>query len=359
MKLWSIILIMSFGFFLFGQKTVDNPEKPVNKDAGRVVRLAEVMRFTDAKQDFHFRFATHLKLDNEGNIYLENFMKILKFDSKGKYLFSILERGLGPGEIDSRPQFLIEDDSILIQVYKPPKVMFYSPVGKLDKEHKLEARSIDLIGSANGNVYFLEDVWLELAYEKGYVDVPLNLYETDPEFRTLKKFHSFPYRWYMFGGGGWQQANINHVIFEDQYIFVTHTAEYKISRFNINMKQVDRLFQRKYERVKRSQKPKRKLPPGSISAPQRKFHNDILTLLVVDEKLWVVTSASDEQQNRLIDVFDLDGVFMDSFYLEFPNQNKILNLNRGCLIYSNGHFFTAEQDEEGEISIAKYRLIKE
>jgi len=58
---------------------------------------------------------------------------------------------------------------------------------------------------------------------------------------------------------------------------------------------------------------------------------------------------------RLIDVFDAEGRFVDSFRLEFPDDRLDHHYSKG-LITADGFLFLPEQDEDGLVSIGKYRI---
>jgi hypothetical protein len=59
-------------------------------------------------------------------------------------------------------------------------------------------------------------------------------------------------------------------------------------------------------------------------------------------------AQTDKSKRRLYDVFDDQGRWKDSFYLE---------TNRGLLAIKGEFLFVLEQSEEGDLSVVKYRII--
>ena len=57
-----------------------------------------------------------------------------------------------------------------------------------------------------------------------------------------------------------------------------------------------------------------------------------------------------------IDVFDMEGNYMDYFYLKFPENNEYHG-SFYTLISDDGFLFTPEDNKDtGLVSIAKYRI---
>lgn len=85
-----------------------------------------------------------------------------------------------------------------------------------------------------------------------------------------------------------------------------------------------------------------------MGPPPPKYLFDISALYIVNNSLWVRTSTRDKDKGYLIDVFEFDGSYVDSFYLKTD----------GRLIGTHGNsIFIREADENGLVSIAKYKII--
>ena len=57
----------------------------------------------------------------------------------------------------------------------------------------------------------------------------------------------------------------------------------------------------------------------------------------------------------LIDIFNKDGKYIDSYYLQFPLNNEDHFYTSG-LLSNEGFIFVPEQNQEGLVSIGKYRI---
>ena len=87
-----------------------------------------------------------------------------------------------------------------------------------------------------------------------------------------------------------------------------------------------------------------------MGPPPPKFFNDISALYIVNDKLWVRTSTRDEEKGYLIDVFEFDGRFIDSFYL----KTEV----RGIISTYGDLIFTRETDENELVTVVKYRIVE-
>jgi hypothetical protein len=76
--------------------------------------------------------------------------------------------------------------------------------------------------------------------------------------------------------------------------------------------------------------------------------SDIDNLSIFDELLWVQTSTKDKEKRPLIDVFDFEGRYVDSFYLDIS----------GTLIATHNEIlFVREKDENELIHLVKYKVV--
>lgn len=55
-------------------------------------------------------------------------------------------------------------------------------------------------------------------------------------------------------------------------------------------------------------------------------------LLVYKDRLWVFTSTRDKNNNRLVDVFDMEGAYVDNFYLAYPEGRQPRNFAYGTVV---------------------------
>jgi hypothetical protein len=84
-----------------------------------------------------------------------------------------------------------------------------------------------------------------------------------------------------------------------------------------------------------------------LAAPKLEYEIDIKNLFPVGEQLWVETSTNDKTKGPLIDVFDKDGRFLDSF---------CLGAGRTLMAVREGVIFCQEKNEDETVRIVKYRV---
>jgi len=79
------------------------------------------------------------------------------------------------------------------------------------------------------------------------------------------------------------------------------------------------------------------------------FESDIDDICPAGDRLWVITSTNDKAKGRLIDVFDKEGRFVDSFHL---------GAGKGLMAVREGFVFCMEKAEDETITIVKYRIVR-
>jgi len=63
-------LWMLLPFSLFSQEIIQNPEKPLSSDAGRILQVEEVFRITDESGEFFFTQPSGLQVAEDDSIFL-------------------------------------------------------------------------------------------------------------------------------------------------------------------------------------------------------------------------------------------------------------------------------------------------
>ena len=107
--------LMVLTFFLHSQEIIQNPEKPLSSNAGRILEVEKMFRITDESGEFFFTRPSSLQIADDGSIFLTDENQFLEFTSDGKYLRNIFKKGQGPGEIQG-PFFYyhLQDENIFI-----------------------------------------------------------------------------------------------------------------------------------------------------------------------------------------------------------------------------------------------------
>jgi hypothetical protein len=85
---------------------------------------------------------------------------------------------------------------------------------------------------------------------------------------------------------------------------------------------------------------------------------DIFEIHAVGDNLWVFTSTVKPGGNdQQVDVFDAAGRFIDCFFLRFPpGPRDHRRVRTKSLVTDAGFFFVPEQEEDGLVTIGKYKV---
>jgi hypothetical protein len=377
-RLYIIILTISlFSSFLFCQelperwkgkvtienntRVVFNPAKALSSKAGRIVELKELSRIKDDGEEIVFRSPENLVVDSDDNLYFFSHPHLYKYNKNGKFVFKIIRSGQGPGEAEPglRKKFAVINKELLVRAISPLKVMKFDLDGNLQEEIKLidPFRLFDFLGRFENKIYIYQtEVSWELKGKTGYVDFPGNIYSFSSNFKDFEKVFTFPIKHYFNKNAWFGQAFLVHATKDFESVFVTHNSDYKIAKLNLKTRKIESVFARKFIRIKR---PKIKKKPGFIYGPDKEFYQDIQKLMVVGENLWVFTSKQNSNGDCLIDVFDMNGIFIDSFFLHFPEfvEPKSYGMLKR-IVAKNNTLFSVDQDKDGYYSIGKYCLSK-
>ncbi len=341
-----------------GIKVIKNPKEPLSNNAKREIHLKEIMRIRDNGKDIVFRWPENLVVDNNENIYFLSSPHLYKYDKNGNFVFKIIGTGQGPGEADPglRKRFAVINDEIFVRAISPLKVMKFDLNGVLKDEIKLiePFRLFRFIGNFREKIYTVQtEVSWELKGKSGYIDFHGNIYEFSSDFQGHEKISTFPVKFYFDRSAWFEQAFLEFAIKDFQNLFVVHTSEYKIVRFNLKSKKIDEVITREFRRVKR---PKIKKKPGFLYGPDREYYQDVQKLLIFGDNLWAITSEKNEDNEWLIDVYDRDGKYIDSFFLCFPDDIEPKRYQNIQIIAWENFLYSVDQDKEGYYSIGKYRI---
>ncbi|MGB2844200.1 MAG: 6-bladed beta-propeller, partial [Candidatus Aminicenantaceae bacterium] len=249
------IVLFFLSFFIFisaaiSQTIIENPEKPIGKNAGRVLKLQEVFRIIENSDDFYFNSPRNLKVDYEGSFLIIDENQILKFSSDGKFLKNLFKKGQGPGEISSRSHsrlsyFLLKNDIFL---YDPTgsKIIHIDGDGNLIEEVKIEVSLLsELYGPANEGFIFTDEAPSPMG-KSGFHDVDMSIIWISRDGSSSRKVIVFPKELYMDKNFAMDWAPFYGLLeSEAQKLFICHTSEYKIVIADLGKGQVIKEFNRK------------------------------------------------------------------------------------------------------------------
>ena len=353
-----LILLMFSISMVSSQEVIENTENPLNPNAGRVLKIEEVFRISDESGEFYFKYPGNLKVSPDGTIFISDQNQFLKFDDNGNFKQNFFKKGQGPGEFTYIGNYCLKDEKIIIHNSTPNKLVWLDFDGKLLNEYTIQhnlPRGLNFVVFYSG-YYFTK---FEIPYTEGkflLVDSPQILFSISESEDKLKELISFPIKLYASGseGQGASMFRLSKLIilpFKEKFLFVSHSGEYLIKLFDMENEKIIRSFKRDYKRVK-PPKDYRGVKLGyagkSYSPPRPDYLNDINNLFVLDRLLWVQTSTKDEDKGSLIDVYDFDGKFIDSFFV---------NLKGSLLATDRDSIFVLEKDEDELLSIVKYKVL--
>ena len=348
-----IILILFPGSNIFSQEIIENPEKPLNEEAGRILQLKEVLRICDEGGEFYFKSPRILKVAPDGSIFIFDQEQLLRFDEKGKFIYNYFKKGQGPGEIETLSNYVVLKDELIIHSRNPSKLIYFSYDGKLHDEISLQgiSSSLRLLFYKDGTLYFKKSDFPRTDKGSEVMDWDQILVSLSGDMNNLIAHANFPIETFVMGGGAVSNMSVYTALVQNRYLFVTHTSEYMLHIFDIDSNKLIKSVTRKYKRLKRPKDRgssaiimggKRYEPPGS------ELLSDISQIVEFRGNLWARTSTKDNKGRSLYDVFDIEGVYLDSFYLDV----------KGTLLSTHGDsIFVRERDEDELISIVKYEVL--
>lgn len=81
-----VFILFFFLLFLplvFSQEIIENPKNPLNSNAGRILKLKEVLRIKDKGEEFFFKRPQFVEVSEDGFIFLHDSNQLLKFTPEG------------------------------------------------------------------------------------------------------------------------------------------------------------------------------------------------------------------------------------------------------------------------------------
>jgi len=121
----AISSILIFCSALIGQTVIENPEKPVSKNAGRVVELTELMRIDDIGGEFFFKYPRNPKVSNDGHLFVLDYEQLLEFDTKGVFVRNYFKKGQGPGEMPEIADYFLVDKMLIVHDRRLLKIIWF------------------------------------------------------------------------------------------------------------------------------------------------------------------------------------------------------------------------------------------
>lgn len=357
-RLSKIILILSFillanlAYADPGQEIIKNPAKPANPDAGRILKLQPEFRITDRGEEFFFQYPGNVKVAPDGSIFINDKDLLLRFSKKGEFLHNFFKKGQGPGEMSYVRDFTFQDKKLIVINSNPMKIIIFDFNGELLDDVTLHQDFLffTFLFPKKNRLYFFQCELEEEGEKIGVLDAPYVLTSMDMNGQDQKKHLSLPHQVYAAGGAWDGLGRMTTAAYKNKYLFIADTGEYNVKLFDMRSQKMVRSFTRKYKRVK---------PPKDyqwagiydregkrMGPPPPKYFFDISDMYIVNDMLWVRTSTRDPDKGSLLDVFEFDGSYVDSFYLK--TGGLIIGTHENSI-------FIKETDENGLVNIIKYK----
>lgn len=364
-----LLSLIIFFSFIFAQEIIENPEKQLSKNAGRVLKLEEIFRITDESDDFYFSWPLDLKVDSEGSFFLLDENQFLKFSADGEYLKNLFTKGQGPGEFEN-PRYLCisELGNIYVADVFERKIEVFNQEGEYQRAINLKnldeisfTRNEELIigakypeeGQRNEVQYF---------YRVGKYDSQnnqvINFYSQEQQMTNRVSDGTFTFEYPVFVK--WDINSQNHIVIAtaNKYEMNVFTPEGGLLfKFNLDRKPIpvkDEVKRKISEILKR-------IRSGlGIDDPEvRKIveYYALFSCISIDEKdrIWVEHYEpfwrDKPRTETSYDVFSSDGKFLFSTQIDKNVYPK--------LIFKNGYIYTLSRDESGYTAALRLRMVEE
>jgi len=342
-----------------GVIVVKNPKEPMYDDV--VFSLEEELSIGEKEGGEQYMFnRIVIDVDDDGNLYiLDNIaIEIRVFDKYGNYLYSIGQKGQGPGEMQrpSLPPFQITPQNEIL-VSDPPtrRIIFYSLQG--DYLRQISTASI------RGIFYLLKidskgNFIVELLYAPVFeIKQELKMFDSElspiVSLKTLKGEPHQPGVIRLFG------PSISFILTQDNKIIWGTSNKYEFYILNSNAKVIKMIY-KDYDRVEIPEKYKERIKERYRRAGRKvKIHFPksfpaFSEINIDDEgRLFVQTyeRVKDKEQYYYFDVFDPIGKYIAKIPIKAGRTRQY--------IWKKNKLYTVEVDEEGYPFIKRYKVIWE
>ena len=333
----------------FGQ-VIENPAKPLARDAGRLLKLSEVWRINDDAGGFFFKHPANMRIADDGSIFISDSEQLLRFSPDGKFIKNLLKKGQGPGEIAGNFFYYFVYASDLFIMDMNSRFWRANFDGIFQEQIDLSKKGYDdFKGVLPDGFLFGKQDWPPPNERTGkLLEIRHSVAVFDRDGHWRRDVATFAPRDYLFPNGGMSwDASITTLSPEARLLYAFNGRDYLIEVIDLAKGTVIKRFNRAYPKVPHIEKEWEPDFRKRTGAPTAEYEIDIDDLYPVGDLLWVGTSTEDKAKGRLFDVFDQDGRFIDSFYL---------GAGKRLMAVQAGYVFCQEKNEDETITIVKYRI---
>jgi hypothetical protein len=342
---------------LWGQKQIENPEKPEHPEPGRVLKLTEVLRIPGEGEGYYHNGANRLECDRQGNIYFHDFwttsqrIHLLKFTADGRFIGDFYRQGEGPGEVQSALDFALGGEHLFIYDYVRDKIIQMTLDGTFVREYKRAGSNLnDVIGKHRDWLVCWDKIYPPERKQTKMYEIKNVIVLAALDGSNQKELYTFINEQFLISPAqGWGMMSWDPFIsvLGDGKLFVCRTRDYGIEALDLDSGKITSRFTRRYRRVRHVSLKGEIEFQKKFNTPTKKYETDIKDLLFDGSRLWVKTSKIDPDKGILFDVFDTQGQFLDNFFIAI---NGWVNQVQGDLLY------VSERDEEELPYVVIYRI---
>lgn len=351
----ALMAILGLGSLLRAQNIIENPAKPLAKDAGRALKLTEVWRIADEGGEFYFKSPSDLRIADDGAIFVADAAaeQFLKFSPEGRFLKNLYKKGQGPGEFAGG--FLSfraypRDEGLYILDFSTQRFWRSDANGVFQGQINLANKNYsDFLGVLPTGFLLVRTASPDVSERTGrLLDVPHTVVLVDKGGREAKEISTFlPKSFYGYQMGMFWDPFVAALSPDGKSLYVCCGRDFIIEALDVATGRIVRRFSRAYPKVPHVEidwEPDFRKRHGT---PKIEYEPDVNNLYPVGDRLWVETSTDDKTKGRLIDVFDKDGRFVDSFHL---------GAGRALMAVRKDVLYCQEKNEDETVNIVKYRI---
>ncbi len=349
---WSGVLLalLAVTAVAFGQ-VIENPAKPKAANAGRILQLTEVWKITDDGGEFFFKYPNNFQIAEDGSIFIVDADEFLKFSPDGKFLRNIFKKGQGPGELGGDYfHYSIFGREIYVQDFNSKRFwradfngVFQDQISLANKDYN------NFVGVVPDGFLFMSQVLPPPSERTGkLMEIIHNIAFIARDGSWQRDVATFKPRTFLGyqAGMGWDNS-ITKLDADSKLLFALHSRDYLVEVIDLASGKIVNRFGRIYAKIPHVEEAWEPDFRNRTGAPKIEFEADIKDLYPVGDRLWVETSTDDKTKGRLIDVFDKDGRFLDSFYL---------GAGRTLMAVREDAVFCLEKNEDESLTVVKYRI---
>ncbi len=366
-KILILALLPVLTLSLLGEIKKKNSSIPSSNNYERKVQAKIVMTIRDDGDSFYFKQPWNLKNGPNGFIHLLDADQFLRFTPDGKFVHNFFKKGQGPTEMVWTANYIFQGpNTILAFDRNQRKLLRFQKDGKFLSETRT-CPAVEVLHQKGETVYFVTtEMGKPRTRKPNECPYFFKIISYDLSTRKIEELFSFPVLKYVLDTPDYKwSTDIEKFMYahlKNDLFFVSHSSEYRIKLVDLSRRKILVEFDREYERVEVTKNNKKFIRSGLVvikgkryEPPTPKFLNDIQCIKAVNGKLWVFTSTYETDKGVLVDVFDGNGTYTDSFFLKLAYPDAHI-LEQPQVFLEDGFFFHIEKNADDDHVVNKYKL---